>query len=153
MDDGLVEVLVVIRHIRRILWIPQVLVIPPSLSSAGKVYDGFQLHRNINQPTRKEHPDDSKLAQDCTVRIVRRKGKSAPYREVWWERWLVGQGATLCGCRCGDSGWIIEAMSVRRVAAIDHGFNRAKRAMYATERFRWRFVELGGTVADSGRAL
>ena len=29
-----------------------------------------QLHRNINQPARKEHPDDIELAQDCTVRIV-----------------------------------------------------------------------------------
>ena len=121
--------------------VPRVLVIPPSLSSAGKVYDGFQLHRNINQPTRKEHPDDSKLAQDCTVRIVCRKGKSAPYREEWWEQWLVGQGATLCGCRCGDSGWIIEAMSVKRVAAIDHGLNGDKRAMYAMERIGWRLVE------------
>ena len=43
-------------------------------------------------------------------------------------------------------------MSVRRVAAIDHGFNWDKRVMYA-ERIRWRFVEPGGIVADSGRVL
>ena len=66
--------------------VPHVLVIPPSSSSAGKVYDDFQLHHNINQPTRKEHPDDIKLAQECTVRIMCRKGKSAPCREEWWER-------------------------------------------------------------------
>ena len=35
-----------------------------------------QLHRNINQPARKEYPDDTELVKD--VRIVRRKGKSAP---------------------------------------------------------------------------
>ena len=44
-------------------------------------------------------------------------------------------------------------MSVRRVAAIDHGFNRDKRAKYAMERIRWRFIEPGGIVADSGRVL
>ena len=29
-----------------------------------------QLHCNINQTGRKEHPDDVELAQDCTIRIV-----------------------------------------------------------------------------------
>ncbi|EDR00689.1 uncharacterized protein LACBIDRAFT_295721 [Laccaria bicolor S238N-H82] len=42
----------------------------------------FHLHRNIDQLTRKKHPDDIELVQNCTVRIVRRKGKSAPYRQV-----------------------------------------------------------------------
>jgi hypothetical protein len=38
------------------------------------------------------------------------------------------------------------------VEAIERGFNRDKRAMYAVERSVWRFVEPGGIVAD-GRAL
>ena len=43
---------------------------------------------------------------------MRRKGKSAPYREVWWEWKLVGKGVTCCGCGCGcgDSEWITEAI-------------------------------------------
>ena len=32
-----------------------------------------QLHRNVNQTARKEHPDNIKLAKDCTVTIVCRK--------------------------------------------------------------------------------
>ena len=50
-----------------------------------------QLHHDINQLASKEHPDGIELAQDCAVRIVRRKGKSAPYRG---EQTFVGQLAT-----------------------------------------------------------
>ena len=50
-----------------------------------------QLHHDINQLASKEHPDGIELAQDCAVRIVRRKGKSAPYRG---EQSFVGQLAT-----------------------------------------------------------
>ena len=67
-----------------------------------------QLHRNISRPARKEYPDDIELAKD--VRIVHRKGKLAPNREVWRERKLVGKGATRWVCRCGDSGWVIEGI-------------------------------------------
>ena len=44
----------------------------------------------------KEHSDDIELAQYYTARIAPRKGKPAPYREVWQERRLVGQDATHC---------------------------------------------------------
>ncbi|KIJ97512.1 hypothetical protein K443DRAFT_105573 [Laccaria amethystina LaAM-08-1] len=51
----------------------------------------FSAHRNINQPARKEHPDDIEQPQDYSARIVPRKGKWVPYREVWLERRLVGR--------------------------------------------------------------
>lgn len=79
----------------------------------------------------KEHSDDIELAQYCAVRIAPRKGKSAPYREIWQERTLIRQDATHCGCRCGDSGRIIEAICrLDAVEAIEHGFNWDKSAMY-----------------------
>ena len=36
------------------------------------------------------------------------------------------------------------------MAVIEHGFSRGKSAMYTIKRIVWRFVELGGIVADPG---
>ena len=65
---------------------------------------------------------------------------------------MVGQGATRCGCGCGDSGWISEAIC-RLDAVVEHGFNWDKSAMYVIEWSKWRFIEPGGIVAGPGRAL
>ena len=62
-----------------------------SLLYSLSLYHDSQLHRNINQPARKQHLDDIELAQDCTARIPCRKGSSAPYRELWRERKLIIQ--------------------------------------------------------------
>ena len=112
-----------------------------------------QLQRNIDQPTRKEHMDSIELAQDCTGRIVCRKGKSAPYRG------LAGSGGWLDTLRCAVDvdvvilGRIIEV--IRRLdamEAIERGFNWDKSAIYAIEVIVWRFTEPGGIVANAGRA-
>jgi len=77
-----------------------------------------------------------------------------PYRNARREWRFVGQVARCCGCRCGDSGWILEAICrLDAVEAVEHGFNRDKSAMYAIERSVWRFVESGGIVVGPGRAL
>ena len=63
------------------------------------------------------------------MRIVRRKGQSAPYGGVSRVWRLVAQGAKRCGCRCGHSGWIIDAVyRLDAVEAIEHGFNQDKTA-------------------------
>ena len=67
---------------------------------------------------------------------------------------MIEQRATRCGCRCVHPGWIMEA--IRRsdaVKVIEHRFNRNKSAIYTIERRVWRFVEPGGIVEDSGRAM
>ena len=85
------------------------------------------------------------------MRNVRRKGKSAPYGESGG--WLAS--ATLCGRRCGDCRWIIEATCrLNTVEALKHGFNQDKGAMYAIEKLRGMFVKPEGIVADpANRAL
>ena len=46
-------------------------------------------------------------------------------------------GATLCGRRCGDSRWIIEAIWQSDAGeASKHRFNQDKSAMYAIEKRR-----------------
>ena len=39
------------------------------------------------------------------------------------------------------------------MAAIEHGLNRDKSAMYTIKSIVWRFVELGGIVADPGSTV
>ena len=59
-----------------------------------------------------------------------------------------------CGCRCGDSGWISEAICRLDVAeAVEHRFDWDKSVMYRIERSVWRFIEPGRIVAGPGRAL
>ena len=67
---------------------------------------------------------------------------------------MAGKGATPCGCRCGDSGRMIEAICrLDAVEAVEHGFDWDKSAMYAIEWSVWRFVEPGGIVAGPGTVL
>jgi len=59
-----------------------------------------------------------------------------------------------CGCRCGYSGRIIEAICrLDAVEAMELGFTWDNSAMYAIERSVWRFVEPGGIAVHPGRAL